>query len=66
VDAGSIPYSAVTQPRPRPESHLGTPSWCDAVQITRVSPWAMSTEPVAVLTKPGSIVVGRRSPGARS
>jgi hypothetical protein len=66
VEAGSIPYSAVTQPRPLPASHFGTPAWCDAVQITRVSPMLMSAEPVAVRTKPGSIVVGRSSSAARS
>ena len=56
VEAGSIPYSAVTQPRPLPASHFGTPSVCEAVQITRVSPALISTEPVAVATKPGSMV----------
>jgi hypothetical protein len=66
VDAGSIPYSAVTQPRPLPASHRGTPAWNEAVQITRVSPMPMSTDPVAVRTKPGSIVTGRSSSAARS
>ena len=66
VDAGSIPYSAVTQPRPWPAIQRGTLSCTDAVQITRVSPCVMSAEPVAGLTKCGSIVVGRRSSGARS
>ena len=65
VDAGSIPYSAVTQPRPLPISQRGTDSWADAVQITRVSPHEISAEPVAVRTKPGSIVVGRSASGAR-
>src|SRR4051812_31323784 len=65
VDAGSIPYSAVIQPRPRPTSHFGTDSWTEAVQITRVSPQEISAEPVAVRTKPGSIVVARSSSGAR-
>ena len=69
VEAGSIPYSAVTQPRPLPASHFGTPSVCEAVQITRVSPALISTEPVAVATKPGSMVdrpqlVGAASVGA--
>jgi hypothetical protein len=36
------------------------------VQITRVSPISISTEPVALRTKPGVIVTGRRSSGARS
>ena len=55
VDAGSIPYSAVTQPRPEPISQRGTLSCTDAVQITRVSPIEISAEPVAVRTNPGSI-----------
>src|SRR5918998_15713 len=38
VDAGSIAYSAVTQPRPLPAIQRGTDSCADAVQITRVSP----------------------------
>ena len=66
VEAGSIPYSAVTQPRPDFASQRGTDSWTEAVQITRVSPAEISAEPVAVRTNPGSIVTGRRSPGARS
>jgi len=53
VEAGSIPYSAVTQPRPFPISQRGTDSTAEAVQITRVPPAAMSAEPVAVRTKPG-------------
>jgi hypothetical protein len=63
VDAGSIPYSAVSQPRPLPDSQRGTPSVCEAVQMTRVSPALMSAEPVAVATKPGWMVTGR-SPSA--
>ncbi len=66
VDAGSIPYSAVTQPRPLPAIQRGTLSCTEAVQITRVSPCEMSAEPAAGLTKCGWIVVGRRSCGARS
>jgi hypothetical protein len=65
VEAGSIPYSAVTQPRPEPDIQRGTLSWTDAVQITRVSPTEISAEPVAVRTNPGSIVVGRGCPGER-
>ena len=45
VDAGSIPYSAVTQPRPLPAIQRGTLSCTDAVQMTRVSPCVMSAEP---------------------
>jgi hypothetical protein len=66
VEAGSMPYSAVTQPRPLPAIHFGTLSCTDAVQITRVSPWVISADPAAGLTKWGSIVVGRRSCSARS
>ena len=65
VEAGSIPYSAVTQPRPLPCIHFGTFSSTDAVQITRVPPIDISAEPDAVDTKPGSIRTSRRSPGAR-
>ena len=65
VEAGSIPYSAVTQPRPEPTSQRGTPSWAEAVQMTRVSPMEMSADPVAVRTNPGSIVAGRSCPVAR-
>jgi hypothetical protein len=38
VEAGSIEYSAVTHPRPRPSIQRGTDSTTDAVQMTRVSP----------------------------
>jgi hypothetical protein len=65
VEAGSIPYSAVTHPRPRPDIQRGTESTAEAVQITRVAPWAISAEPLAVRTKPGTISVGRSSPGLR-
>jgi hypothetical protein len=65
VEAGSIPYSAVTHPRPLPDSQRGTLSCAEAVQITRVSPIEMSADPVAVRTNPGSIVVGLRSSAAR-
>ena len=56
VEAGSIPYSAVSQPRPLPAIQRGTDSWIEAVQITRVSPQEISAEPVAGRTKPASIV----------
>ena len=45
VDAGSIPYSAVSQPRPEPSRHDGTLSTSEAVQITRVPPIAISADP---------------------
>jgi hypothetical protein len=65
VDAGSIPYSAVTQPVPRPSIQRGTDSSTEAVQMTRVSPCAIRAEPVAVGTKPVWIVVGRSWPAVR-
>jgi hypothetical protein len=55
----------VTQPRPFPAIQRGTDSWTEAVQITRVSPHEINTDPVAVGTKPGSIETGRSSPAAR-
>ncbi len=66
VEAGSIAYSAVTQPRPLPSSHFGTDVDTEAVQITRVSPCEYRHEPVAVRTKPGSIETGRGSALVRS
>ena len=65
VDAGSIPYSAVTQPRPRPAIQRGTSSSTVAVQMTRVPPISIRAEPVAVRMKPGVIVTGRSSAAAR-
>jgi hypothetical protein len=65
VDAGSIPYSAVTQPRPDPDIQRGTLFTAEAVQMTRVSPMLMRAEPVAVRTNPGSIEVGRSPSAAR-
>jgi hypothetical protein len=65
VEAGSIPYSAVTHPLPDPASQRGTPSCTEAVQITRVSPIEIKAEPLAVRTKPGSIASGRSWSGAR-
>ena len=59
VEAGSMPYSAVSQPRPLPVIQRGTPSCAEAVQMTRVSPIEISAEPVAVRTNPGSISTGR-------
>ena len=65
VDPGSIPYSDVTQPVPRPRIQPGTVSSTIAVQIKRVWPISKSTEPVALLMKPGTISIGRRSSAAR-
>jgi hypothetical protein len=38
VEPGSMPYSEVTQPVPRPRIHGGTLSSTMAVQISRVLP----------------------------
>ena len=51
VEAGSIPYSAVTQPLPLPAIHFGTFASTEAVQITRVPPTAISADPSAVPTQ---------------
>ncbi len=66
VEAGSIAYSAVTQPFPRPSIQRGTESLTEAVQITFVCPTEISAEPSAVSTNPASIEVGRMSAAARS
>ncbi len=66
VEAGSIAYSAVTQPLPRPCIQRGTELLTEAVQITLVRPSEISAEPSAVSTNPGSIEIGRMSAGARS
>lgn len=47
VDLGSISYSAVTQPVPRPLSHRGTPAVNEAAHRTRVRPNSTSTLPSA-------------------
>src|SRR6186997_3517650 len=65
VARGSMPYSAVTQPLPVLRRNGGTRSSTLAVQMTRVRPTSISTEPSAWARKPGVIVVGRRSVGAR-
>jgi hypothetical protein len=44
---GSMPYSAVTQPRPLFLRKGGTLSSTDAVQMTRVRPTSISTDPSA-------------------
>src|SRR6185312_8605679 len=45
VAAGSIAYSAVSQPNPEPLRQRGTPSVTLAVHITRVSPNSTNTDP---------------------
>jgi hypothetical protein len=56
----------VSHPRPERAIQRGTLSCTEAVQITRVSPIEISADPVAVRTKPGSIVAGRSWSAARS
>src|SRR4029077_10716661 len=65
VARGSIPYSAVIQPRPWPLSHGGNRSSSVAVTSTWVSPNLTMQEPSAYLTTPRSNVTARSSSGAR-
>src|SRR5260370_24124589 len=65
VEPGSIEYSAVTQPLPRPRIHGGTRSSTDAVHSTRVLPMETSTDPAANSVKSRWNVNGRRSSGSR-
>ena len=66
VEAGSIPYSAVTQPWPLPRKKGGTLSSMVAVQMTLVLPHSIKTEPSACGRKLGVKVRGRSSSAARS
>ena len=59
VARGSMPYSAVTQPRPWPFSHGGSRSSSVAVTSTWVSPNFTMQEPSAYLTTPRSSDTGR-------
>ena len=54
VERGSIPYSAVTHPRPEPLTWLGTFSSAVALQSTRVRPKQQSTLPSACSVKLGT------------
>ena len=45
LEPGSIEYSAVTQPVPRPRIHRGTSSSIETVHSTFVRPKDTSTEP---------------------
>src|SRR6188768_110978 len=65
VEAGSIAYSAVTQPRPEPLRQRGTPSDAEAAQSTRVPPNSTSTEPAAWSSQLRVMVIGRSSSSAR-
>jgi len=61
VERGSIPYSAVTQPRPEPLMNGGTRSSIVAVHSTWVSPMRIMHAPSACLVTPVSIETGRIS-----
>ena len=63
VARGSIAYSAVSHPSPRPRRHPGTPSSTDAVQSTRVAPNETRHEPSAYGATARSSVTGRISIG---
>src|SRR5688572_24566897 len=65
VDAGSMAYSAVTQPSPDPLRHRGTPSDAEAAQSTRVPPNSTSTEPAAWSSQWRVSLIGRSSSSAR-
>src|SRR4051794_15127132 len=65
VARGSMPYSAVTQPRPLPRSQPGSEVSTDAVHSTRVSPNATRQLPSAWRVKPGSMTIARIWSGAR-
>src|SRR5215218_4009982 len=58
-------YSAVTQPRPFPLRHRGTPSDADAAQSTRVLPNSISTDPAGWSSQFRVILIGRSSSSAR-
>src|SRR5690606_17755246 len=64
-EPGSIEYSAVTQPLPRPRIQRGTSSSTEAVHSTRVRPNDTRHDPRAISVKSRSNVIGRRSVGAR-
>ena len=65
VARGSMPYSAVTQPRPWPLSQGGRRSSSVAVTSTCVSPNFTKQEPSACFTTPRSSVTARNSSGCR-
>src|SRR5699024_3664801 len=59
VAAGSMAYSAVSQPSPESRLNRGTPSSTDAVHMTRVLPNSTSTEPAGLVVKPRVILTAR-------
>src|SRR4029079_13169552 len=65
VARGSMPYSAVTQPRPDPFSQGGTGSPAVAVHSTCVSPKRTRQEPSAWRETARSKLIGRSASSAR-
>src|SRR4051794_6371146 len=65
VARGSIAYSAVSQPSPRPRRHPGTPSSTDAVHSTRVLPNDTRHDPSAYGATARSSVTGRSASADR-
>jgi hypothetical protein len=59
VARGSIAYSLEIHPLPEFRMNCGTDSSIDAVQITRVFPTSISTDPSAVEMNSGVIFTGR-------
>ena len=59
VARGSMSYSAVTQPEPRPRIQPGTCSSTEAAQSTAVSPISIIAEPSADSWQPVVIRTGR-------
>jgi hypothetical protein len=59
VARGIIAYSLEIHPFPEFLINAGTVSSIDAVQITRVFPTSISTDPSAVVIKSGMIETGR-------
>ena len=65
VDAGSMAYSALTQPAREPLRQAGTPSSTVAVQMTRVSPNSARHEPSAFFMMSRVSLAGRIWSAAR-
>src|SRR5262245_34123045 len=65
VARGSIEYSAVTQPTPRPSRKGGTRASTDAEVSTRVSPRSIWAEPSANFMAPRVMASGRRASSER-
>ncbi len=61
VARGNMPYSAVIQPSPLPLRNSGTRSSTVAVQITRVRPTSIKTEPSACMLYSRVMRTGRIS-----